>query len=342
MDVESLEILVEVVRKGSFAAVARDRGVAASSISRTIASLEGELGIRLFQRNTRRVVPSEAGAIYLDRAQPAIEELRRARALARDLGGTVRGTLRITAPVTFGHAWVVPLLPRLHADHPELHLDVMLTDAVVDLLKERVDAAIRIGPLAPSDFVARRLCPMTSVVCASPGYLEAHDRPRRPAELADHDCLLFPIQAYRRWRFRARGDQPGRKRGPTIEEVAVRGRCVVSTAFALRQCATGGMGLALLPRWVVADDLRAGSLVDVFPGHDVTATEFDNHVWMIYPSRTHLPLKVRVLAELLERELSGAPWEHPDDARAPRANNAAIGTPPSPSLPRRPRSRSGT
>ena len=86
---------------------------------------------------------------------------------------------------------------------------------------------------------------------------------------------------------------------------------MVSTAHALRQCAVGGMGLALLPRWVVAGDLRDGSLVDVFPDHDVTATEFENHVWLLYPSRTHLPLKVRAFVELLERELSPAPWERP-------------------------------
>lgn len=314
MDVESLEILVEVVRKGSFAAVARDRGVAASSISRAIASLEDELGIRLFQRNTRRVVPSEAGAIYLDRVEHAIEELRRARTLAGDLGGTVRGTLRITAPVSFAQAWVIPLLPRLHAAHPELHLDVVLTDEVIDLLEARVDAAIRLGPSIPPDFIARKLCPMSSVVCASPAYLEARGRPRRPAELAEHDCLLFPIQAYRRWRFRARD----RKGGGEPQEVPVRGRCVISTAYALRQCAAGGMGVALLPRWVVCDELRDGRLVDVFPGHEVTATEFESFAWIVYPSRTYLPLKVRVLAELLERELAPPPWERPERATGAR------------------------
>ena len=222
-------------------------------------------------------------------------------------GATFRVMWPHVGHVHVGLSKVRPPIPRRP---PELHLDLVLTDEVVDLLEQRVDLAIRIGPLAPSDFVARKLCPMTSVVCASPAYLETRGRPHRPADLATHECLLFPIQAYRRWRFRARTGRPSRKRPhPAIEEVSVRGRCVISTAFALRQCAAGGMGLALLPRWVVADDLRAGRLVDVFSDHDVTATEFENHVWLVYPSRTHLPLKVRSFVELLERELSPAPWE---------------------------------
>lgn len=309
MDVLALRIFVEVMRRGSFAAVARDRDLAPSSISRAIATLEDDLGIRLFQRTTRRLAPTEAGRIYFERVEPLIDELERARLMATDVSERPRGTLRVTTPVSFGQVVMIPFLPELMATHPELSVELLMTDAMVDLLAERVDVALRLGRLPDSGLTAHRLCDMAFAVCASPAYLERHGRPEAPHDLAQHDCLVFLMGSHRsRWRFqRARGK---------ITEVAVHGRCVISNALALRECAVAGMGPVLLPRWAVARELERGALVDLFPGHQVTATDFDSAAWLLYPSRAYLPLKVRVFVDFLAaRFRNGAPWQ----ARPPRS-----------------------
>jgi DNA-binding transcriptional LysR family regulator len=303
MDLLALRIFVEVMRRGSFAAVARDRNLAPSSISRAIATLEDDLGIRLFQRTTRQLAPTEAGRIYFERIEPIVDELERAQLMAADVSDQPRGTLRVTTPVTFGQIVIIPLLPELTATYPELSLELLMTDAMVDLLAERVDVALRLGRLADSGFTAHRLCDMAFAVCASPGYLERRGRPRTPGDLERHDCLVFLMGGYRtRWRFRSRKG--------AITEVPIHGRCVISNALALRECAVAGMGPVLLPRWVVARELRSGALIDLFPGHDVTATDFDSAAWLLYPSRAYLPLKVRVFVDFLKQRFQGRPpWE---------------------------------
>ena len=305
MEVATLRAFVEVMRRGSFAAVARDRGVAASSVSRAIAALEDELGIRLFQRSTRRLAPTEAGSLYFERIEPIVVELERARLMAADMGDRPTGTLRVTAPVSFAQLNLVPLMPELGERYPDLILELLLTDRQVDLVAERIDVALRLGRLSDSALVARRLCPMVSVVCASPGYLSRRGRPRAPGDLPDHDCLLFPMPGWStRWRFR---DSQGR-----ISEAPVNARLTISNALALGQCALAGMGLSLLPRWIIGRELYDGSLVDVFPDHEVTATDFDTAAWLLYPSRSYLPLKVRAFVDFLEQTFHrGAPGESP-------------------------------
>lgn len=303
MDVLALRIFVEVMQRGSFAAVARDRNLAPSSISRTIAALEDDLGIRLFQRTTRQLAPTEAGQIYFERIEPLIDELERARLMAADVSEQPRGTLRVTTPVTFGQIVMIQFLPELMATYPELSVELLMTDAMVDLLAERVDVALRLGRMPDSGFTAHRLCDMTFAVCASPTYLARHGRPQAPEDLEKHDCLVFLMGSYRsRWRFRG-------PRGK-ITEVAIHGRCVVSNALALRECAVAGMGPVLLPRWAVARELESGALIDLFPGHQVTATDFDSAAWLLYPSRAYLPIKVRVFVDFLKAKFrNGPPWE---------------------------------
>ncbi len=308
MDTEALRVFLDVMRRGSFAAVAREHDVAPSSISRTIAGLEDELGLRLFQRTTRRLAPTEAGLIYLERVQPLVEELERAHLAAADVGAQPRGTLRLTAPVSFAQEGLLPYLPRLLEPNPELKLDLIITDAMVDLVAERVDVALRLGRLPDSELVARRLAGFDFVVCAAPAYLERRGRPRRPEDLARHECILFQMGGLRsRWRFRRAGREL---------EVEVAGRSVLSNALAIHRCAVAGMGVALLPRWAVAASLREAALVELFPRHQATATAFDPGVWLLYPSRRYLPLKVRVFVEFLEACYRPRP---PWDGRAGRA-----------------------
>lgn len=286
MDFDAVKIFLDVMRGGSFASVARMHGVDPSSISRTIGLLEEQLGFRLFQRTTRRLVATEPGNLYFERVQPLIDEMERARDEARDVVAEPSGRLRITASVAFGTMCLVPLLPRLRLAHPALELDLLLSDDVLDLIAERVDLAIRLGPRLDTGFVGTQLMRTRYRVCASPSYVARAAKLRRPSHLSAHDCLLFPFPGYRTlWKFRDR-------RGEVIE-VPVRGNVVISNALALLRAAQDGGGPALLADWLVRASLKDGSLLDLFPNYDAAATDFNTAAWILYPSRAYMPRKLR-------------------------------------------------
>jgi DNA-binding transcriptional LysR family regulator len=297
MDISVLQIFVEVVRQGSFAAVARDRNIDPSSVSRVIAGLEAELGVRLLQRTTRQLSPTEAGMSYFERIEPLVEEIQQATDIATDVSGQPKGTLRVTASGSFGLKCIVPLLPKFEQLYPELTIDLLLTDAVVDLLAERIDVAVRLGLMADSTLIAQHLMPIHYVVCASPMYLKKAEKLQAPKDLVNHNCLLFPLAGFRsRWIFQ---DQQGE-----LSEIPVAGRTIISSAIGLQQCAIAGMGLALLPNWLIDDDLQTGTLVNVFSDYQVTATNFSTAAWLVYPSRAYVPLKVRIFMEFLKKSMA--------------------------------------
>lgn len=301
VDIATLTLFIAVMRQGSFAAVARDRNIDPSSVSRAIAALETELGTRLFQRTTRRLSPTEAGSKYFERIEPLLEEIQQANNLATETSEHLGGTLRITASVAFGLKCIVPILPRLEAKYPDLTVDLLLTDAVVDLLAERIDVAVRLGRLADSTLIAQRLMKTHYRVCASPSYLVQAGIPHQPEAITEHNCLLFPLPGFRsRWLFKHRD----KSKSQTAREVAVSGRTMISNAIALQRCALSGMGIALLPHWLVDDDIQSGSLVDLFPTCEVTATDFNTAAWLVYPSRIYVPQKARVFIDFLKSTYS--------------------------------------
>ncbi|MFM7427632.1 MAG: LysR substrate-binding domain-containing protein [Elainella sp.] len=301
MDLSVLQLFVDVVKQGSFAAVARERNLDPSSVSRAIASLEAELGIRLLHRTTRQLALTESGMTYFERVEPLVEEMQQAIDRAVDKTGQPKGTLRVTASVSFGLKCLVPLLPAFTALYPDLTIDLLLTDANVDLVAERVDLAIRLGLLPDSSLIAQRLFPTRYVVCASPQYLQKYGRPQIPQEIAQHNCLLFPLAGFSsKWRFRSSSGAGSKASSGAETEVLVQGRTLISNAIGLQHCALAGMGLALLPSWLIADDLLAATLVPVLSDYEVTATDFHTAAWMVYPSRAYVPLKVRALIEFLK------------------------------------------
>ena len=190
MELFTLRLFTDVMRRRNFAAVARDHGLAPSSVSRAISALENELGIKLFQRSTRQVEPTEAGLNYFDRIEPVADQLEQAQHLTKQWNEQPKGTLRITVPVTFGQISIVPLLPELKALYPDLSFEILMTDSMVDLVAERIDVAIRLGSLPDSMFIAKRLCSVEFIVCASPVYLEQYGRPKTPQHIQDHECNL--------------------------------------------------------------------------------------------------------------------------------------------------------
>lgn len=296
MELSTLQTFLAVVRQGSFAAVARDLHVDPSSVSRAIASLEKELGIRLFQRTTRQLSLTESGAIYYERMEPIVEDMEQAISAATELSSQPRGTLRVTASVAFGLSCIVPLLPEFEAAYPELSLDLVLSDAVLDLVGDRIDVAIRLGVLSDSSAIAHRLMKTRYLVCASPDYVAKHGWLRKPEDLAKRNCLRFPLPGFRsQWQFKGEDGN--------VEVVAVQGKMTISNAIALKNCVLASMGISLLPDWLVRFEIESGALLDLFPGYEVAANSFNTAAWFVYPSNRYLPLKVKVFTTFLKQRL---------------------------------------
>lgn len=292
MDTRDLALALDVAEHGSLAAAARARGIDPSSASRVVAALEARLGMRLFQRSTRRLAPTEEGAAYLARVAPLLEGLERAREEAGG-GSAPRGTLRLTASVAYGARRLVPRLAALRAAMPAVSLDLVLADANLDLVAERVDLAVRLAPAPAGDLISSRLHATRYRVCAAPGWVAAHGRPTAPEALSGVDCVRSTVPGHRdAWAFRPRGSR-------AAISVPVSGPVTISSALALHEAARAGLGPALLADWLIGDDLAAGRLVDLFPEHDAAATRFDTAAWLLYPSRSHLPAKVRAAIDLL-------------------------------------------
>ncbi|PPD28497.1 MAG: LysR family transcriptional regulator [Hyphomicrobium sp.] len=298
MNFDDLALFLAVARRGNFATVAKDLAVDPSSVSRGIADLEAALGVRLFQRTTRRVTLTEAGALYLASIEPLIDELRRANAAIQNAQSVPRGLLRISTSVTFGQKVLVPLLPAFRAHYPELAVEGVFTDANVDLVTDRIDLAVRLAPTIEGDLIAAKLMDTRYRVVASKEYLKSSPRLVAPADLARHRVLLFNLPGFRkRWLFR------DRKSGPIVE-VPIAGDITLAPAGALLEAAITGLGPVMLPDWLVDADIAAGRLRNVFPRHDVTATTFETAAWLVYPSRAYLPNKVRVMIDFLKFHLA--------------------------------------
>lgn len=296
MDIHTLKLFMEVMEKRSFAEVARSRNIDPSSVSRAIAKLESELGIKLLQRSTRRLQPTEAGAIYYGRVAPIISEIEIAAQMATDVGRNPTGTLRITASSVFCEKQIVPLLPEFTQRYPTLRMEIILTDAYLDLIEERIDVAVRLGTLEDSSYMVRKLRPMEFYICASPHYLEKYGEPHKPAHIEEHDCLLFPRQGHNlNWLFK-------NKTGKVIE-ISVNGKYLLTNSLAIQQCALAGMGLTLLPDWLVNEEIRLGNLVRLFPDYEVTATDYQSSIWLLYPSRDYIPQKTKILIDYLVEKL---------------------------------------
>lgn len=296
MNTQALHTFVDVARSGSFAAVARQRNQDPSQISRSIAQLEAELGVRLFQRSTRKMLLTEAGARLLEKVQALLEELRSAMQEATSMAAEPSGTLRMTASVTFGHHCVLPLLKEFRRLYPKIKLDLVLSDDPLDLITSHIDLAIRLGPSISGNLIVTKLLDSHYRVVASPEYIACAPPLKQPSDLTQHACLLFPERIFAPlWQFKRPGEAP--------EVISVSGDLILSTGDALRQMALRGMGPALLPHWAIQDALEDGRLIDVFPRHQAAAASFNSAAWLVYPSRDYLPKKVRVMIDFLKTHL---------------------------------------
>lgn len=295
MDVETLLLLTEISKYGSFAAVARRHETDPSRISRLVAAAEAELGLRLFHRSTRSLTVTEAGAAYLDRIALLLDELDAAANAARNLTTDPGGTLRLTASPAYAEARLIPALAEFRVRAPQVSLDLLLTETNLDLIGDRIDLAIRLAPVPAGDLVCRRLHPTQYRVCAAPRYLENTARPACPEDLSHLDAVLLDLPDYRSaWRYRRNGTEAG---------FPVSGPIRVSTPTAQRAAMLAGHGVALMADWMIVGDLAEGRCVDLFPDFDFAATSFDTSAWLLYPDRRYLPAKTRLMIDHLVNQL---------------------------------------
>jgi DNA-binding transcriptional LysR family regulator len=281
---------------GGFSAAARQLSVATSSVTRLVDALEQRLGTPLLNRSTRSITLTDSGRAYFEHALQILAALDQADDAAA--GGVTEpaGVLRIAAPVTLAIRYIAPLLPELAHRHPKLELDLRLSDALTNLVDEAIDVAIRIGnPEQQPNLIARKLAGHRRHICASPAYLARHGAPQTPEQLAVHNCLLFSYGAARQsWRLRSDG---------LAQEIEVRGNLHVNNAEMLRQAALGGMGLALLPGWLVQQDLDAGALVPVLDGYQANPGEMDVGIYAVYAANRRGSSKIRALTDMLAEAL---------------------------------------
>jgi DNA-binding transcriptional LysR family regulator len=282
---------VQIVKSGSMSAAARQLDTSVTSIARQLSRLEASLGVRLLNRTTRSQSLSEAGTIYYQRL---IEVLDQIDAMKRDVASYQQGTkgrLRVHLRTSIGLQVVVPALPNFFRRNPDVTLDLTLTDERADLVAEAIDVAMWLGNLQDSSLVARRLSPSRRVMCASPDYLKRNGEPRLPADLDAHNCLLFLARNYlNRWRLT--------KDDETIE-VPVTGNLQTDNGAVLRTSAINGLGIVMLQRSMVQEDLDSGQLVQVMTDYEVSPTEFDTALYVVYPSSRRLSPKTRVFVDFL-------------------------------------------
>jgi DNA-binding transcriptional LysR family regulator len=297
---ESIRSFVAVAQRLSFVAAADALRIDPSTLSRRIQRLEETLAVRLFTRNTRRVVLTEAGAIYFERCLDILARLDEADATISNLSAEPRGLLRVTLPVTFGQRHIAPAIPQFLGLYPKISLDTSFTDRFVDVLEENVDVAIRIGKLKDSQLIARKLAPNHRVLCASPDYLNRYGRPEKPEDLEKHNCLIFSLLAT--------GDTWHFFRGEKQVVVPVKGSMRSDNAEALYQAALSGCGIALLATFIVGEDVRCGRLERILK--EWTSPETD--VFAVFGSGRYIPSKIQVFIDFLVERFCGVPyWDRP-------------------------------
>jgi DNA-binding transcriptional LysR family regulator len=293
-----MAVFVRVVEDGSFAAASRHFGLSPAMVSKHVQALEHRLGARLLNRTTRRVSPTEIGRDYCERARRILADVEEADRAAEDQQAAPRGLLKVSASFTFGIGHVAPAIADYLATYSDVAVDLTLNDRHIDLIEDGFDMAVRIGQLPDSSLIARRLAPVRLVLCASPAYVARTGAPRRPQDLVDHNCLVYTYSSTRdEWRFTGPD-------GPDV--VRVSGRFLANNGDALRVLAVKGEGIIREPAFSVADDLRAGRLVRLLPGHELHQAA----VYAVYPHSRLLSAKVRTFVDFLATRFgAGQAWD---------------------------------
>jgi DNA-binding transcriptional LysR family regulator len=292
MDFLTLSVFVEAAGAGSLAAAARRLRIAPMAATRHLAALEKELGVRLMHRTTRSLALTNEGQTFLPHAQALLEEHDAALASMRQAASGASGLLRVTASSSFGRKVLAPAAVAFMKANPDVRVDLLLTDSVVDIVSEGLDLAVRIAKLSDTSLIARRLAPNPRGLFASPEYLRARRPPSTLADLRNHECLA--IMGTTHWSFSG----PDRTAAVKID-----GRFTASTIEGVYQACIGGLGIALLSEWMAKEGLASGALAEV---RLTDAAPEMLAIWAIYPTRRMVPAKVRLFIDALSSALNSA------------------------------------
>jgi DNA-binding transcriptional LysR family regulator len=289
---EGIRAFTQVVVSGGFAAAARELGVSRSAVNKLVIALENDLGVQLLHRSTRVVTPTETGLAFYERCVEILASLEEAERSLTQLQKEPKGRLRVNAPMSFGTMHLSPALADFLVQYPDLQVQLTLSDRFVDPIEEGFDITVRIAkPQVSASLIAHTLAPAQRVLCASPTYLKTHDAPTHPSELRHHSCLHYGQLAV---------DNQWTLIGPEGEHTfSINGTLCSNNGEVLRDAAVRGLGITLLPRFIVELELQQGKLQIVLP--DYHPTELS--IYVIYPVNRHLSTKIRLLVDFLQKRL---------------------------------------
>jgi DNA-binding transcriptional LysR family regulator len=296
---DDMTVFVRAVEVGSFSGAAQQLGIAKSIVSRRILSLESRLGTSMFHRSTRQLGLTETGLAYYERARRILADVAEAEDVASQLHGELKGRLKVAAPMSFGYRHLSSVVTDFLRTHPQVDIELDLNDRRVDLISEGFDIAVRIGTLPDSSIISRTLAPCRHVVCASPAYLASHGKPQTPAELASegHVCLAYNNRPRaEQWRFLIDG---------VWTDVPVKARHIHSNnGDILCESAIAGLGIIVLPTFIVSDAIATGALEVLLAGYEVAGPS----ILAVWPPSRHLSGKVRAFVDLLAKRFAKTPY----------------------------------
>ena len=301
-----MRAFVRAVELGSFSKAAEEAGVKVSTVSRYVSGLEADLGAAILNRSTRSLHLTEAGQAFFERSVRILSDVEEARDAVRCLNARPQGLLRIALPVTFGRRHVMPHMGDFLDANPDIRIDAMLTDTLVDLIEAGVDVAVRTGVMADSNLVAKRLASEIFVLAGSPGYLSHHPEPQAPADLLTHECLLSNRHAGRAWHFRE-----AKKPEDPFSEIEGDGRMRANDLEVLRQAVIDGKGVALLPAWLCHAELQDKRMQAVLPQWTWRPPPgSERAIWALYPPKKIVSPKVKAFLAFLGTRFSrSSRWE---------------------------------
>lgn len=294
-----MQIFVEVAKSAGFSAAANKIGLSRAQVSKSVMQLEKHLGTRLFNRTTRRISLTEIGTIYLDRCIAILQDIDETEAIASEQTQQPRGRLTLSAPTSFGVLHLQQAIPAFLRQHPQVQISLNLADRFIDVVDEGFDVVIRIAELEDSSLIARRLAPCRRVLCAAPAYLEEHGTPRVPKDLAIHHCLVYSNELTPdTWHLQ----------GPAgLESVKVSGPLCADNGDILRAAAVDGLGVTLLPTFIVGADLKSGRLQQVLDNYCPPPIS----IHAVFPSRRYLSAKVRSFIDFMAAYFGERPdWDN--------------------------------
>ncbi len=294
---ENMETFIRVVEAGSISGAADRAETAKSAVSRRLKELEAHLGVELFHRTTRKMNLTDTGRAYYHQCVRILEDVLEAEQATSQAHGTLKGSLKVALPSTFGLMHMGPAISEFLLANPQIEFDIDFNDRTIDLMQEGFDLAIRIAKLPDSSLIARKLAPMHRVLCASPAYLKHNGTPQSPEEVINHQCVAYSLaRDSNQWLFQNSEGE--------VEKVRINPHLKASSGEYLRCAAVDGLGIVQLPSFVVYKEIEQGALVPILSDYQRSSL----NVYAIYPQTRHLSQRVRALVDFLVKRFEGVPY----------------------------------